>query len=71
MVKKDREGDNSGLDSYEDGQYPFVLYNRGVLRHETNDEITHFRIIVRLAISDLYKRVACFKCRGQILYENF
>ena len=47
---------------------PFVLYNRAVLRHETNDEITQFRIIVRIKRlakrsdrqESRYKRVACF-----------
>ena len=57
-------GENSGT-GYEDGQYPFVLYNRAVLRRETNDEITHFRLLVRLQQlakrSDRKKyRVACF-----------
>ena len=46
MVKKEVE-DNSGT-GYEDGQYPFFLYNHAVLGHRTNDEITHFRLIVRL-----------------------
>ena len=36
------EEDYSGT-GYEDGQYYFVLYNRAVLRQETNDEITHCR----------------------------
>ena len=47
MVKKEtkKEVDNSGT-GYEDGQYiyPFVLYNRA--GHKTNDEITHFRLLV-------------------------
>ena len=38
MVKKEEEN-NSGTE-YEDGQYPFVLYNRLVLRHKINDKIT-------------------------------
>ena len=46
MVKKEEE-DNSGT-GYEDGQYPFILYNRTALRHKTNNEITHFRLLVRL-----------------------
>ena len=37
--------DNSGT-GYEDGQYPSVLYNRTVLWHKTNDETTHFRLLV-------------------------
>ena len=46
MVKTKEEG-NSGT-GYEDGHYPFVLYNRAVLRNESNDEITHFRLLIRL-----------------------
>ena len=43
MVKK-KEEDYSGT-GYEDGQYPLFLYNRAVLRHEANGEITHFRLL--------------------------
>ena len=32
------EGDNSG-NGYEDGQYPFVLYNRAVLPHKTTTKL--------------------------------
>ena len=50
MVKKkekeEEEEDNSGT-GYEDGQDPFVLFNRAVLRRETNDEITRFHLLVR------------------------
>ena len=61
------EEDNSGT-GYEDGQYPLVLYNRVVLRHKTNDEITHFRLLVPLQQQakrsdrqeSRYKQVACF-----------
>ena len=64
MVKKE---DNSGT-GYEDRQYPFDLYNRAILRHKTNDEIAHFRLLVRLQQLDKrsdrqesrYKRVGCF-----------
>ena len=68
MVKtKKKKEDYSGT-GYEDGQYLVVLYNRAVLRHETNDEITHFRLLVRLNLlakrsdrqESRYKRVACF-----------
>ena len=63
-----QEGEGYSGTGYEDGQYSFVLYNRAVLRQETNDEITHFRLLVRLQQlakrSDRqeshYKRVACF-----------
>ena len=48
MVKKEKEKEDNSGTGYEDGQYPFVLYNRAVLRHETDDEITNFRIIVRI-----------------------
>ena len=43
VVKKERgeEEDNSGT-GYEDGQYPFVLHNRAVLRHEN---IASFRLL--------------------------
>ena len=41
MVK---EEDYSGT-GYEDGQYPFVLYNHGI---KQIDEITHFRLLIRL-----------------------
>ena len=48
VVKKKEKGEGEGEEGYsgtgyEDGQYSFVLYNRAVLRQETNDEITHFR----------------------------
>ena len=46
MVKKEEE-DNSGT-RYEDKQYPFVLYSHAVLRHKTNNKITHFRLLIRL-----------------------
>ena len=42
VVKKEEEEekeDNSGT-GYKEGQYPCVLYNRAVLRHKTNKEIT-------------------------------
>ena len=45
MRGQEEEGDNSGT-GYEDGQYSFVLYNRWVLRHETNDKTTHFHLFV-------------------------
>ena len=54
--KEKEEEDNSGT-GYEDGQYPFVLYNRAVLRHKTYDEITHFRLLIRL--QQLAKRSDC------------
>ena len=43
MVKEDCSGTG-----YEDGQYPFVLYNCAVLRRKTNNETTHFCLLVRL-----------------------
>ena len=63
MVKKKEKKEDNSRTGYEDGQYPFVLYNRAVLRHETNDEITHFRVIVRikqLAKQSRTSEVACF-----------
>ena len=52
------------MTGYEDGLYPFVLYNCAVLRHKTNDEITHFRLLELAKRSDRqesrYKRVTCF-----------
>ena len=59
MVMKEEE-DNSGT-GYEEGQYPFLLNNRAVLRHKANDEITHFRFIVRL--QQLAKRSDCEELR--------
>ena len=44
MVKKEEDNSATG---YEDGQYLFVLYNQAFLQHKTNDEITHFRLLVR------------------------
>ena len=41
--KKKEQEDNSG-NGYDGGQYPFVLFNRAVLRHKT----TQFRLLVRL-----------------------
>ena len=63
MVKKKKEGLGTRT-----VQYPFDLYSRAVLRHERNDEITHFRLLVRLKQlakrfdrqESRYKRVACF-----------
>ena len=76
MVKKWEDKSGTG---YEDGQYPFILYNSAVLRHETNDETTHFRLLVRLQQlakrsdrhESSYKRVLLFHSRGQILYGCF
>ena len=64
MVKKKEEENYSGT-GYEDGQYSFVFYNHAVLRHKTNNEITHFHLLVQLQkLADRqeshYKRVACF-----------
>ena len=58
--KKKEEEDNSGT-GYEDGQYCFVLYNRAVLRHKKNNEITHFRLLVQL--QQLAKRSDCQESR--------
>ena len=80
MVKK-KEENNSGA-GYEDGQYPLVLYNRAVLRHEMNDEITLFRLLVRLQQlahrssrqESLYKTGRVYNdidIRCQILYGSF
>ena len=41
MVKNIYKEDYSGT-GYKDGQYPFDLHNRVVLRHKTYDEITYF-----------------------------
>ena len=43
MVKEDNYGTG-----YEDKQYPFVLNNRAVLMHKSNDETTYIRLLVRL-----------------------
>ena len=43
-----KEEENNSGTGYEDGQYPFVLLNRAVLRHKANDETTQFRLLVRL-----------------------
>ena len=40
-VMRGEEGDNSG-NGYEDGQYPFVLYNRAVLPHKTTTKLLIF-----------------------------
>ena len=64
MVKKEEKEDYSRT-GYEDRQYslPVVLHNRAVFRKETNDEITHFRLLVRL--QQLTKRFdfqeSCYK----------
>ena len=42
MAKKKKEEEDYSGTGYEDGQYPFVRYNRVVLRHNTNEEITRF-----------------------------
>ena len=34
--EKEKEKENNSRTGYEDRQYPFVLYNHAVLRHETN-----------------------------------
>ena len=80
-VVKKKEENNSGA-GYEDGQYPLVLYNRAVLRHEMNDEITLFRLLVRLQQlahrsnrqESRYKTGRVFNdidIRCQILYGSF
>ena len=80
-VVKKKEEDNSGA-GYKGGQYPLVLYNRAVLRHEMNDKITLFRLLVRLQQlaqrsnrqESRYKTGRVFNdidIRGQILYGSF
>ena len=53
MIKKEdkKEEANSGT-GYEDGQYILLFSTtaRLILRHETNDETTHFRLLVRLQL---------------------
>ena len=39
VVKKKETYSGTG---YEDGQYPFVLYNRAVLRHKTKTKLLIF-----------------------------
>ena len=39
--KKTKKETNSGT-GYEDGQYPFVQYNRAVLRHKTKTKVLIF-----------------------------
>ena len=52
---------------------PFVLYNRAVLRHKTNDENTHFRLLVRL--QELAKRSdrqeSRYKLNGSRVFNDF
>ena len=39
MVKKEEDNSRTG---YEDGQYPFVLYNGAVLPHKTTTKLLIF-----------------------------
>ena len=62
--RKEKE-DNSGT-GYEDGQYPFVLYNCAVLRHKT-----HFRLLVDYnnGLNDPIVRSLVIKT-GRVFFKN-
>ena len=59
--QEEEEEDNFGT-VYEDGQYPFVLYNHAILTHKTKTKLLIFVLSFDLnnKLNVVWKQVACF-----------